>query len=76
MSLKVPTFKTDMSFSVQYVPDKLEYCGSGINGLFAQRKNIFSLRHIKMLKQISRFNEESIRILDKHEYADHTLNSI
>src|SRR6185437_4514213 len=71
--LKVPTFKTDMSFSVQYVPDKLEYCGSGLNGLFAQRKNIFSLRHIKMLKQIGRFNEESIRIMDKPEYADYTL---
>ncbi|HXB10887.1 MAG TPA: FAD-dependent oxidoreductase [Bacteroidia bacterium] len=71
--LKVPTFKTDMSFSVQHVPDKLEYCGSGLNGLFAQRKNIFSLRHIRMLKQIGRFNEESIRILDKPEYADYTL---
>lgn len=71
--LKVPTFKTDMSFSVQYVPDKLEYCGSGLNGLFAQRKNIFSLRHIKMLNQIGRFNKESIRILDKPEYTDYTL---
>ncbi len=26
-----------------------------------------------MLKQIGRFNEESIRILDKPEYADYTL---
>jgi predicted NAD/FAD-binding protein len=71
--LKVPTFKTDMSFSVQYVPDKLEYCGSGLNGLFAQRKNIFNLRHIRMLKQIGRFNDASIKILDKPEYAGYTL---
>lgn len=71
--LKVPTFKTDMSFSVQYVPDKLEYCGSGLNGLFAQRKNLFSLKHIRMLMQISRFNDESIKILDKYEYDGYTL---
>ena len=71
--LKVPTFPTDMSFSVQYVPGRLEYCGSGLNGLFAQRKNLFSLRHIKMLKQISRFNNESIKILNKPEYAEYTL---
>lgn len=72
--LKVPTFKTDMSFSVQYVPDKLEYCGSGLNGLFAQRKNLFSIRHIKMLMQINRFNDESIKILDKPEYEGYTLD--
>jgi len=71
--LKAPTFKTDMSFSVQYVPDNLEYCGSGLNGLFAQRKNIFSLRHIKMLKHIGRFNEESIKMLDDPAYSNHTL---
>jgi predicted NAD/FAD-binding protein len=71
--LKVPTFATSMSFSVQYMPDKLEYCGSGLNGLFAQRKNIFSLRHIRMLKQISRFNEESIKILDDPNYAHQSL---
>lgn len=71
--LNVDTFKTSMSFSVQYMPDKLEYCGSGLNGLFAQRKNIFSLRHIKMLKQIARFNAESIKIKDDPAYANHSL---
>ncbi len=56
--LKVPTKKTNMSFSVQHIPNGLEYCGSGLNGLFAQRKNIFSTKYIKMLMQISRFNKE------------------
>jgi len=71
--LKVPTKKTDMSFSVQHVPSGLEYCGSGISGLFAQRKNIFSVRHIKMLMQISRFNKESIKVLDDPAYDNHSL---
>lgn len=71
--LKVPTKKTDMSFSVQHIPSGLEYCGSGLNGLFAQRKNIFSGKHIKMLMQISRFNKESVKILDDPAYDDHSL---
>jgi len=71
--LNVPTFATSMSFSVQHLASKLEYCGSGLNGLFAQRKNIFSAKHIRMLKQIARFNEESIKILDDPNYANHSL---
>ncbi len=71
--LKVPTYKTSMSFSVQYKPGNLEYCGSGLNGLFAQRKNIFNIRHLKMLKQIGRFNEESVKDLDDPKYTSHSL---
>jgi uncharacterized protein len=68
-----PIKKTDMSFSVQHLPSGLEYCGSGLNGLFAQRKNIFSPRYIKMLMQISRFNKKSVEIMDDPAYANHSL---
>ena len=71
--LNVPTKKTNMSFSVQHVPSGLEYSGSGLNGLFAQRKNIFSAKHIVMLKQIARFNKESIKILDNPKYDNYSL---
>lgn len=71
--IKAPVKKTSMSFSVQFVPDKLEYCGSGLNGLFAQRKNIFNWRYIQMLRQIARFNDQSIKILDQPQYADWSL---
>ncbi|MFL5763939.1 MAG: NAD(P)/FAD-dependent oxidoreductase [Bacteroidia bacterium] len=71
--IKAPIKKTDMSFSVQHTETGLEYCGSGLNGLFAQRKNIFSVRYIKMLMQISRFNKESVKILDDPKYADYPL---
>jgi predicted NAD/FAD-binding protein len=74
--IKAPIKKTDMSFSVQHVPSKLEYCGSGFNGLFAQRKQLFSLKHWKMLLQIGRFNEQSIKILDDPKYQNHTLGNI
>jgi predicted NAD/FAD-binding protein len=71
--LKAPIKKTDMSFSVQYTPTGLEYCGSGLNGLFAQRKNIFNIGYIKMLMEITRFNRISVEILDNPTYENYTL---
>ncbi len=61
--LEVATQPTDMSFSVQYRPARLEYCGSGWNELFAQRRNLFSPRHWRMLLAIDRFNTEAVRHL-------------
>jgi len=70
---KVPTQPTCMSFSVQHTQSGLEYCGSGFNGLFAQRKNIFNIRYIKMLKQIARFNKESIEVLDNPYFEEFSV---
>lgn len=72
-AINAPVKKTDMSFSVQHVPGKLEYCGSGINGLFAQRKNIFNPKFISMLLKISRFNKLSVQILDDPAYDGMTI---
>ena len=71
--IKAPVKKTDMSFSVQYRPSGLEYSGSSLNHLFAQRKNIFNLKYIKMLKQVGRFNKESVKILDDPKYANYSI---
>lgn len=71
--IKAPIRKTSMSFSVQHVPSALEYCGSGVNGLFAQRKNLFNAAYIKMLLQISRFNKISVQIMDDPKYASYSL---
>lgn len=71
--LNVPTKKTSMSFSVQHVPSGLEFSGSGLDGLFAQRKNIFSVRHIKMLKQIGRFNTQCEEVLTDKRYFEMSL---
>lgn len=71
--IKAPVKKTDMSFSVQYVPTGLEYCGSGLNGLFAQRKNMVNMRYIKMLMQITRFNKEAVNALNNKAYENYSL---
>jgi predicted NAD/FAD-binding protein len=71
--IKAPVKKTDMSFSVQYLPSKLEYSGSSLNHLFAQRKNLLSPSYIRMLMQIARFNKESLKILDDPRYQSYTI---
>lgn len=71
--IKAPVKKTDMSFSVQYLPAKLEYSGSSLNHLFAQRRNIFNPSFLKMLMQINRFNKESVEILNQPKYADYSI---
>lgn len=71
--LQVPVMKTEMSFGVQHLPSQLEFSGSGLNGLFAQRKNIFSTRHIKMLMQIDRFNKVCVADMNDPNYHKLTV---
>ncbi len=71
--IDAPVKKTDMSFSVQYLPSRLEYSGSSVKHLFAQKRNFFNPWFIKMLMQINRFNKESVEILDNPTYADYSL---
>jgi len=71
--INAPIKKTDMSFSVQHVPSALEFSGSSVNHLFAQRRNIFNIPYIKMLNQIGRFNKESVKILDDPKYANYSI---
>ena len=49
---------TEMSFSVRNDNLDLEYNGTNVNGLFAQRSNLFRPRFYRMLRDITRFNKE------------------
>ena len=71
--INAPVKKSDMSFSVQHLATGLEYCGSGLDGLFAQRKNIFNIGYIRMLMQITRFNKEAVKILDDPKFENYSL---
>ena len=66
--LGVPTAASDMSFSVQVPPDArglsglqpgLEWCGSSLDTVFAQRRNLVSPAFWRMLADIVRFNRLS-----------------
>lgn len=71
--LDVPVKKTAMSFSVRHEDSGLEFAGSSLNHLFAQRRNIFSPRFIRMLLAISRFNREALEALDSPKWSALTL---
>ncbi len=72
--LDVASQPTEMSFSVSCAETGLEYSGSNLNSLFAQRKNIVSPYFLRLVKDILRFNREAQRDLDSNRLAvDMTL---
>jgi predicted NAD/FAD-binding protein len=73
--LQVPVKRTDMSFGVRDDATGLEWCGSSLNHLFAQRKNAFNPRFIKMLMAVNRFNKEAVPALDDPETARLSLGA-
>lgn len=54
--LGVETQPTAMSFSVKCEATGLEYAGTSLNALFAQRRNLVSIGFLRMLREIGRFN--------------------
>lgn len=72
--LEVATKPTSMSFSVQHIPTGLEYCGTGLNGLFAQRKNLLKPWFWQMLLEIDRFRKGAVEVLDNESFADMTID--
>lgn len=62
--LDVPWQPSDMSFSVQHHGSGLEYKGSTLNSLFAQRSNLLRPSFHRMVRDILRFNRESLAVLE------------
>ncbi len=71
--LRVPIKPASMSFSVRDDVTGLEWCGSSLNHLFSQRRNLFNLRFWRMLRQIGRFNREAVSALNDRSVTDLTL---
>ena len=61
--LGVPVRYSDMSFSYECRQSGFVYAGTTLNGLFAQRKNIFSFAFYGFLREIARFAEEGQNLL-------------
>ena len=71
--LKVPTAEADMSFSVTVRDSKLEWCGSSLNTVFTQRRNLLNPRFFRMLSQILRFNKEATAAAISQQLPELTL---
>ena len=67
--LDVPLQSSNMSFSVQDERSGLEYSGTNLNTLFAQRRNLASPTFMRMLADVLRFNSAATRFLqdDNHQ---------
>ncbi len=65
--LGVESQPSDMSFSVTCERTGLEYNGTSVNTLFAQRRNLLRPSFHRMIRDILRFNRESLLLLDQPE---------
>lgn len=52
-----------MGFAVSAEATGVEYCGDGLGGVFAQRRNLLSPAHWRMVLEILRFNREAPKLL-------------
>ena len=68
--LGVDSQPSDMSFSVRCSESGLEYQGSSLNGLFAQRTNLLRPSFLKMLRDITRFNQQATSAVASGELKD------
>ncbi|AYQ86746.1 MULTISPECIES: NAD(P)/FAD-dependent oxidoreductase [Burkholderia] len=62
--LGVRAHGSDMSFSVSVDGGRLEWAGTNLNTVFAQRRNLFSPSFLGMLRDILRFNASAERHLE------------
>jgi uncharacterized protein len=71
--LDVPTQDTDMSFSYSLQPGGIEYSGTDLNTLFAQRLNLLRPRFLGMVTDVLRFNRLGKRLLADGQVNEVTL---
>jgi predicted NAD/FAD-binding protein len=65
--LGVESQPSDMSFGVKCEQTGLEYKGSSLNTLFAQRRNLLRPSFHRMLRDIMRFNREAMSLLGRDD---------
>ncbi len=70
--LGVPSRATSMSFSVRCDAANLEYNGSSLNGLFAQRRNLLRPCFYRMVRDILRFNRDAPKLVLEDSTFDQT----
>lgn len=63
--LGVPWRVGDMSFSARCEAEDVEYNGTSLNAMFAQRRNLLRPRFLRMVRDILRFYSSAHRVLDE-----------
>lgn len=68
--LGVASEASEMSFSVRDENTGLEYNGTSLNSLFAQRSNILKPTFWLMIKDILRFNKQTVEMVENDTISD------
>jgi len=68
--LNVPFEKSNMSFAVSIKNTNIEYGGGGLNAIFANKKNIFNIKFLKMINEIIYFYKRAPLLLNKDIIED------
>ncbi|MCX7204906.1 MAG: FAD-dependent oxidoreductase [Proteobacteria bacterium] len=74
--LNVATYSTDMSFGVSMDDGQLEWAGTDLASVFAQRRNLWSPRFWGMLQDILRFNKAAHANLARVGNSGETLGQL
>jgi predicted NAD/FAD-binding protein len=74
--LGVDTEPSDMSFALSMDGGAMEWASHSLDTIFAQRKNLLSPSHWRMVADVVRFGREAPKVLEPavhHVYRDMTL---
>lgn len=71
--LGIASNKTDMSFSFHSLASGLCYAGSNLNGLFAQRLNLFNTAFLEMIWDFCKFNKAAKLALSRGELSTYSV---
>ncbi|MCB1872698.1 MAG: FAD-dependent oxidoreductase [Gammaproteobacteria bacterium] len=75
-TLGVQTYATEMTFSVSQPERGIEWAGSSLATLFAQKRNLLRLYFWRMLQEIANFNSKSNMLLAWSEQQRVTLGGL
>ena len=71
--LNVELHDSNMTFSYHDKKSNLQYCGNGINGIFAQRRNIINPYFLSMISEILRFYKIAKKDLNMENFGNESL---
>jgi len=74
--LNISVHASDMSFGVSIEQPDIEWAGTNLGTVFAQRSNLFKPKFLQMLRDILRFNRNAQRYLDMTSDDPVTLGAL
>ena len=74
--LNISVHSSDMSFGVSIQHPDIEWAGTNLNTVFAQRSNLLKPKFLQMLRDILRFNKNAQHYLDQTRQSPITLGAL